>query len=372
MKVVVTGGSGQLGSLVLRRLIDDPSVTSVVSIDVRPPLFVSDKLQAVKLDVRDPRVGRHFAHADALVHLAFVVVKHLSLEEAHSINVGGSRTSSTRRRAPGAPHRLLVLRRRVRRRRRAPQPHHREHAARLAARVRLRATKYEVEDLLDAFERAHRDQRRPPPPVDPARRADGARAGQPPPARLLARHGGRPLPHRLGRRRGRRDGARDEARRARAVQSLVQRPPLLARARAGDRPPRAALHRAGAAGGGAGHRAAGALRRLERGRSRVAPRQGAALHLERARPPGARLGAAVPHRRLRRRALPRPRPASARSRLALFFRLVGLLSRRMALPAGARAVRLVLPARTAGSSASSSPTATSTFDRSHRARRPRW
>jgi uncharacterized protein YbjT (DUF2867 family) len=41
MRIAVTGGSGQLGTLVLRRLADDRAVKEIVALDVRPPLFVS-------------------------------------------------------------------------------------------------------------------------------------------------------------------------------------------------------------------------------------------------------------------------------------------------------------------------------------------
>ena len=37
MKVAVTGGAGQLGTVVLRRLIDERKVRQVVSLDLRPP-----------------------------------------------------------------------------------------------------------------------------------------------------------------------------------------------------------------------------------------------------------------------------------------------------------------------------------------------
>ena len=45
MKVAVTGGSGQLGTLVLRRLIDRREVDRVVDLDVVAPSLVSGKLE---------------------------------------------------------------------------------------------------------------------------------------------------------------------------------------------------------------------------------------------------------------------------------------------------------------------------------------
>jgi nucleoside-diphosphate-sugar epimerase len=89
MKVAVTGGSGELGTLVLRRLAKDPSITDIVAIDLQPPRGASKKLQIVKADVRDKAIGQQLAGCDALIHLAFVVTGPCgALFE--SVNVGGS------------------------------------------------------------------------------------------------------------------------------------------------------------------------------------------------------------------------------------------------------------------------------------------
>src|SRR4051794_37668725 len=90
MRVAVTGGSGQLGTLVLRRLADDRSVKEIVALDRRPPLIVSGKLRDVRADVRDPAIGEHLRGCDALIHLAFVVAKRGARAEQDDINVRGS------------------------------------------------------------------------------------------------------------------------------------------------------------------------------------------------------------------------------------------------------------------------------------------
>src|SRR5262249_40573734 len=91
MKVAVTGGSGQLGSLVLGRLIDDRKVKQIVSLDLVPPSLASGKLSFALDDVRGPDLARHFQGCDALVHLAFVVMQHMDRGVRHGINVAGSR-----------------------------------------------------------------------------------------------------------------------------------------------------------------------------------------------------------------------------------------------------------------------------------------
>lgn len=91
MRVVVTGGSGQLGSLVLGRLIDDRKIKRVVSIDLVPPRIASAKLSYVLEDVRSPDLTRHMEGCDALVHLAFVVMQHMPRPLMDDVNVGGSR-----------------------------------------------------------------------------------------------------------------------------------------------------------------------------------------------------------------------------------------------------------------------------------------
>jgi UDP-glucose 4-epimerase len=90
MKVVVTGGSGQLGVLVLRRLVNDRSVQAVRCVDLRPPTIAGGKLEYVSADVRESSIGERLRGFDALVHLAFVVDQD-DVGRARSVNVHGSR-----------------------------------------------------------------------------------------------------------------------------------------------------------------------------------------------------------------------------------------------------------------------------------------
>jgi UDP-glucose 4-epimerase len=90
MRVAVTGGSGQLGSLVLRRLADERSISRIVAIDLRPPLVASSKIEDVRLDIRDKSLGGALHGCDVLVHLAFLVAKRAPRSVQDSVNVQGS------------------------------------------------------------------------------------------------------------------------------------------------------------------------------------------------------------------------------------------------------------------------------------------
>lgn len=101
MKVVVTGGAGQLGTAILRRLVRERHVREVVSLDVRPPVVASGKLSHVLADVRDPSIEQHFRGADAVLHLAFIVTRLMDPDAFESINVGGSKNVFERAHAAG-------------------------------------------------------------------------------------------------------------------------------------------------------------------------------------------------------------------------------------------------------------------------------
>lgn len=95
MKIAVTGGSGQLGTLVLRKLAQDRKVTLIRSLDVRPPIVANRKVEAVHADVRDPAFVRHLEGMDALVHLAFIVTAFAPRPVMDAVNVEGSKNVFT-------------------------------------------------------------------------------------------------------------------------------------------------------------------------------------------------------------------------------------------------------------------------------------
>jgi nucleoside-diphosphate-sugar epimerase len=156
MNVAVTGGSGQLGTLVLRRLVDDRRVKRIVSIDLRPPLLVAGKLHPVESDVRAPDLSRHLEGCDALVHLAFVVTRYERREVMDDINIEGSK--NVFRAAAAAGCKRIVYSSSV-----AaygvlpghPVPIVEDTPRRYQDDFAYAATKYRVEEFLDGFEREH-------------------------------------------------------------------------------------------------------------------------------------------------------------------------------------------------------------------------
>jgi len=91
MRVAITGAGGDFGTAILRRLLPDERVTEVVAIDVVPPRVEHEKLRPQICDVRAPEIREHLAGAEAVVHLAFVLVPGRDLAAAHEVNLEGSR-----------------------------------------------------------------------------------------------------------------------------------------------------------------------------------------------------------------------------------------------------------------------------------------
>jgi UDP-glucose 4-epimerase len=91
MKVVVTGGSGQLGTLVLERLVTDRTIKKIVALDLQPPIVPSTRIDWRIADMRDPGLERHLEGAEVLLHLAFIVTQRASVDTMRDTNVEGSR-----------------------------------------------------------------------------------------------------------------------------------------------------------------------------------------------------------------------------------------------------------------------------------------
>ncbi|MDP7038860.1 MAG: NAD-dependent epimerase/dehydratase family protein [Myxococcota bacterium] len=89
--IALTGASGQLGTLVLRRLIDDRNVGRIIAIDRVPPTLISRKIEWLQKDICDTDLDEHLQGADVLIHLAFIVTDYLPRAQFDAINIGGSK-----------------------------------------------------------------------------------------------------------------------------------------------------------------------------------------------------------------------------------------------------------------------------------------
>jgi nucleoside-diphosphate-sugar epimerase len=157
MRIAVTGGSGELGTHVLRRLADDEAATELRCVDIRPPLVCSPKLRFVRADVRD-RAGleRAFDGCDAVLHFAFIVTRKLPRDIFWGINVDGSKNAFEAAAAAGV--KSVVYTSSVAQYGVVPGhpvPIVEDTPRRLQPELPYAATKQDVEVWLDGFEAAH-------------------------------------------------------------------------------------------------------------------------------------------------------------------------------------------------------------------------
>ena len=112
MRVVVVGASGNVGTALLRRFVDDGTVTSVVAVarrvPRRPPPAPYDVASWVACDVAAPTavddLAPAFAGADAVVHLAWAIQPSHDRRRLHDVNVSGTRNVVDAARRAGVPH----------------------------------------------------------------------------------------------------------------------------------------------------------------------------------------------------------------------------------------------------------------------------
>lgn len=91
MRIFVSGSNSHLASALLPKLCAHPEIEQVVGIDIRPTEFRHDRLETLVMDVRDPRLGTLLPGCDALIHLAFVVLRgRMDARTMHQINVVAS------------------------------------------------------------------------------------------------------------------------------------------------------------------------------------------------------------------------------------------------------------------------------------------
>lgn len=107
MKVCVTGAAAHLARALLPRLCAHDAVESVVGIDLTPANFSHPKFAHRIADVRGPELPGLMQGCDALVHLAFVVLRgRMPLAAMRDVNVRGTQRVFTLARSQGIGRRI--------------------------------------------------------------------------------------------------------------------------------------------------------------------------------------------------------------------------------------------------------------------------
>src|SRR3712207_4074044 len=90
MRVVVVGATGNAGTSLLRALVDEPRVESILGLARRRPRLAWPKTAWAQADVSRDDLEPHFRGADAVVHLAWLIQPSRDLETLRATNVDGS------------------------------------------------------------------------------------------------------------------------------------------------------------------------------------------------------------------------------------------------------------------------------------------
>ena len=91
MRVVVVGATGNVGTSLLSRLVEDARVESVLGIARRRPELRLPKVEWAEADISRDELAPSFRGADAVVHLAWVIQPSRDLNALWRTNVHGSR-----------------------------------------------------------------------------------------------------------------------------------------------------------------------------------------------------------------------------------------------------------------------------------------
>jgi nucleoside-diphosphate-sugar epimerase len=90
MRIVVVGGTGNVGTSLIERLAADESVESILGIARRLPEWDPPKTEWAAADITRDDLVPHLEGADVVVHLAWAIQPSRDGEELHRVNVTGS------------------------------------------------------------------------------------------------------------------------------------------------------------------------------------------------------------------------------------------------------------------------------------------
>jgi UDP-glucose 4-epimerase len=91
MRIVIVGATGNVGTSLLAALAHEPAVERIVAIARRPAHVADARVEMVAADIVDADLGRLFAGADAVVHLAWLIQPSRDARALRAVNVEGTR-----------------------------------------------------------------------------------------------------------------------------------------------------------------------------------------------------------------------------------------------------------------------------------------
>lgn len=91
MRVFLTGSASHLAQALLPKLCAHPDIGAVIGVDLQTANFAHAKFSQHIVDIRSPESARLMQGSDALVHLAFIVLRgKMAAETMQGINVQGT------------------------------------------------------------------------------------------------------------------------------------------------------------------------------------------------------------------------------------------------------------------------------------------
>src|SRR3712207_2130558 len=91
MRVTIVGATGNVGTSLLRSLVDDPQISSIVGVARRTPSISLPKTEWVAADIVTDDLVPIFEGSDVVVHLAWLIQPSHRREVTWRVNQAGSK-----------------------------------------------------------------------------------------------------------------------------------------------------------------------------------------------------------------------------------------------------------------------------------------